>query len=58
MTGKTVESMLDYDRNSIRLVDLGPNCCIIMSELNLKKANEVNESYFLFNAVTRQESFI
>ena len=58
MTGKTVESMLDYDRNSIRLVDFVPNCCIIMSELNLKKAIEANESYFLFNAVKRQESFI
>ena len=46
MTGKTVESMLDYDRNSIRLVDLGLNCCIIMSGSNLKKLTKLTKVTF------------
>ena len=40
--------MLDYDHNSIRSVDWVSGCCMMLSELTLKKANGFDENYFLF----------
>jgi GT2 family glycosyltransferase len=40
--------MLDYDHDSIRSVDWVSGCCMMMSELTLKKANGFDENYFLF----------